>query len=322
MPTSSKAAGAVFQKIHLLYNPASGAGRFRLERMEQAARILAPLGGAITLEATTRAGGGGEQARRAIAAGADLVLACGGDGTSLDVLQGVVGTDACFGVLPFGTANVLAGDLGLPADPLRAARRLLEYRPRPIALGVLEREQAEPLYFTVAAGAGAHALLIANSTRREKSRAGFAAYYLSGFKLLFRHDYDRFTVELTLPDGTARREVVWEAVAMRVSSFGRFLSRWRPGSSLTSPHLQIVLLRESSRLRLILYVARAICGLANRSVNDPQAQFEMLPVRSVRFPADDAPRISQADGESLKGVLRSMRVADHSLRMLMPPKKS
>ena len=65
----------------------------------------------------------GEQARQAIAGGCDTVIACGGDGTAHDVLQGMVGSDAALGIIPLGTANALAHDLRLPLSPAGAAQR-------------------------------------------------------------------------------------------------------------------------------------------------------------------------------------------------------
>ena len=60
--------------------------------------------------------------RAAVARGCDTVFACGGDGTIQDVAQGLVGSSAALAILPLGTANVLAHDLGIPRDAAAAAR--------------------------------------------------------------------------------------------------------------------------------------------------------------------------------------------------------
>ena len=63
----------------------------------------------------------GAQAQDAVRRGCDTVLACGGDGTAHEVMQSLVGGSAALGVIPMGTANALATDLGLPASPVKAA---------------------------------------------------------------------------------------------------------------------------------------------------------------------------------------------------------
>jgi YegS/Rv2252/BmrU family lipid kinase len=308
-----------FHQAVLIYNPVSGGGAIRRGHLPQILEALSPLADEILVEPTRAAGSAGEQVREALAKGCDLILACGGDGTAFDVLQGVTGTNAVLGVLPFGTANVLASDLGLPQNPLLAARKLATYQPRRVPVGRIVAPNGQSRYFTVAAGAGLHAHLIAKAGVREKGRKGFLAYYISGIRMIFANHFQLFEVEITHPDGSFLRQRVWETVAMRVSSFGRFLRLWRPGSSLESPYLQLVLLRESSRWRLGLYVLQAVLGLANKN-SDVQANFEILSASQVVFRALPGETVrAQADGELLGSLPERMEVVPGALNLLMPP---
>ncbi len=79
-------------------------------------------------------GGATSYAHQAVQAGFDTILACGGDGTVHEILQVLVGTTVALGVIPFGTANALAADLGLTAKPAEIARVLLEAVPTRIPL--------------------------------------------------------------------------------------------------------------------------------------------------------------------------------------------
>lgn len=81
------------------------------------------------------AGEGSELARRAAAGGATLVVAAGGDGTVNSVAAGLAGTGVAMGILPLGTANDLARELGIPRDLDAAAQRLVEGTPRSVDLG-------------------------------------------------------------------------------------------------------------------------------------------------------------------------------------------
>ena len=108
------------RKAFLLYNPLSGRRHLRrVADVEAALDVLRDAGVEATLEPTRGQAEAPEQARQAIAGGCDTILACGGDGTVHDVLQGMVGSDAALGVIPLGTANALAHDLRIPFPPWR-----------------------------------------------------------------------------------------------------------------------------------------------------------------------------------------------------------
>ncbi len=81
-----------------------------------------------------------DNARCAVAAGSDSVFACGGDGTIHDVIQGLAGTPVALAILPFGTANALAHDIGLPLRPSAAAQAAVDGKVRRIHLGRIEYE--------------------------------------------------------------------------------------------------------------------------------------------------------------------------------------
>src|SRR5208283_4251374 len=118
----------------------------------------------------------------AIEAGCDAVFACGGDGTVFETLQGVAGSTAMMGVIPLGTGNVLAHDLGLAARPERAAAQILDFAPQTIALGRIQTV-GRSRFFTVAAGVGVHAELLYRANARAKQRGGYLAYYTHGARL-------------------------------------------------------------------------------------------------------------------------------------------
>ena len=122
-----------------------------------------------------------DQVQHAVSSGCDTILACGGDGTINDILQGMVGTNAALGIIPLGTANALGHDLGLPRAAGPAASAALAATPRRIAVGKIEYQhrsgQRSSRYFTVAAGIGVDAHLFYQLNPAMKSRTGMAAYY-------------------------------------------------------------------------------------------------------------------------------------------------
>ena len=103
----------------LIYNPASGQKRERrAEHVSRAAQVLRAAGVDVETCATLDAGSAIRQTQQAVVEGFDTIIACGGDGTVNEVLNGLmlVGAGATLGVIPLGSGNLLATDLRLPVS--------------------------------------------------------------------------------------------------------------------------------------------------------------------------------------------------------------
>jgi diacylglycerol kinase family enzyme len=172
---------------------------------------------------------------------------------------------------------------------------------------------------------GVHAELIYGATALLKQHGGFAAYYIAGLSLLVSHDFTPFSAEITLPDGSRRREELLELVGMRVSSFGKWLSRWRPGGALDHDYLQLITLKPSRRLAMIRYVISAIFRGAGPDSKSRSARVEFVRALCVRFRViDTSPTArlrAQADGELLNGMPGEMSIVPRALTLLMPPSR-
>ena len=120
-----------------------------------------------------------KRARRALAAGADIVFVWGGDGMVQRCVDAITGTDAALAILPAGTANLLATNLTIPADITEAVRVGLHGERHMIDTGTVNGE-----HFAVMAGAGFDALMISGASRRLKNRIGRLAYLYSGTQSL------------------------------------------------------------------------------------------------------------------------------------------
>jgi diacylglycerol kinase family enzyme len=312
-----------FQKALLLFNPVSGARlEARAATVRRVADIFRRAGVEVVIESTKARGSAGGQARAAVDAGCDAVFACGGDGTVFDALQGMAESKAMMGVIPLGTGNVLAHDLGLTGRPERAAARILGFTPHTISLGCIQ-SGGRSRYFTVAAGVGVHAELLYRANARAKQRGGYLTYYSQGARLLFRHRFVSFPLEITTNKGAIINTTALEVVAMRVRSFGGPLRHWRPGSSLLSPDLRLVLLRNPSRAHLLRYTMQALTGLAPYDELDtPDADFSFVSAQAVTCHAPTARagqlRV-QADGEVLGPMPTQISIIPQALTLLLPP---
>jgi diacylglycerol kinase (ATP) len=118
-------------------------------------------------------------ARQAVEEGADLVFVWGGDGTVQRCIDAIAGTSTPIAILPAGTANLLATNLGIPQDMVKAIEIGLNGVRRPIDTGTINGE-----HFAVMAGAGLDALMIRDADAGLKDRVGRAAYLWTGARNL------------------------------------------------------------------------------------------------------------------------------------------
>ncbi|MDQ2814490.1 MAG: NAD(+)/NADH kinase [Actinomycetota bacterium] len=150
----------------------------------------------VWLETTPEDPGQG-QARAAAEGGADLVLACGGDGTVTAVAAGLAGSGIPLAVIPLGTGNLLARNLGLPIDLGEALTVALTGRDRQLDAGL-----ANGSLFLTMAGLGLDAKMLAGASEQVKKRFGWGAYVAAAL----RHLRDRpMRVRLRADSGPPER---------------------------------------------------------------------------------------------------------------------
>jgi diacylglycerol kinase (ATP) len=308
------------RKALLLYNPLSGRrhGR-RVDEVECARAVLQAGGVDATSAATAGPSDAAEQAKQAIRDGCDTVFACGGDGTVHDVVQGLVGSDAALGVIPLGTANSLANDLGLPLSPKGAARAALTAQPRRIAVGRVACQdlngEKNTRYFTVTAGVGMDAHLFYKMSPLAKRRLGMAAYYVKATRLWLTHKIENFAVDFDAETG--RSEEVGQLLAVRIRNFGRVLRELAPGASLDRDDLRLVLFHTRSRAAYLRYVLRGLLGQTWQVPGIELVHSSCVQCRSIE--AEASSRIFvEADGELLGTLPAEISVVPDALTILAP----
>jgi len=118
------------------------------------------------------------RAKSAVKTGTDVVVAVGGDGAVLQIVQVLAGKPVALGIIPMGTGNLLAGNLGIPGDTGQAAEVLVSGDHRQIDIGQL-RVHGKRELFTVACGVGFDAEVMKHTSKRAKLRWGKLAYVAS-----------------------------------------------------------------------------------------------------------------------------------------------
>lgn len=304
------------QTATLIYNPIAGRKPARRElQIQQASAALSENGIEVQLARTTGPGCATELARAAIAAGAEMVLVCGGDGTIHEVLNGVCPSRIPLGILPGGTANIVANELGLPHDPAAAARALPKWKARRIAVGLASGRSHLPgangdfvsRYFLSVAGLGFDAYIVHRLSFRFKMSLGVAAYVIEGLRQLMHYSFPRIQCQA---DGQ-KFEATFALVQRTRLYAGWFATA--PKQSLSEPQFSLSLFQSRRRLRYLAYGAAV---LAQRQLHDVSrmtafaASFEAVdPAAKVFF---------ELDGE-LAGILpATLSVVPDALTLLMP----
>lgn len=247
-------------------------------------------------------------ARECIARGADLIVVAGGDGTINEVVNGMAHSDIPIGVLPGGTANVLAVELGLGCKLEPAAQTLAQSVPERISLGLLRTASQEPRYFALMTGAGLDAHIVYNVSARLKSAMGKAAYWVGGIIHGMRI-LPEFTAEVN-----GREYRASFALVTRVRNYGGDLEIARR-ISLLDDDFEVVLFQGVNPLRYMKYLAAVMLGTAERLKG-----VTVLRAECVKFLLPEDRRIYvQIDGEFAGPLPATVEIVPHALTLLVPP---
>ena len=192
----------------IVYNPKGGAAIWRW-RLDAAIRELQS-GGAKTALVATNRNDMIEPVRRALAAnpGVTEIVACGGDGTVAACVAALDGRDIPVAIIPTGTTNVLAFELGLPSHPVAAARVLAG----PTRRVPFRTWEVNGLMMLLQLGVGFDGKLLHTTPRGVKRALGFIGVSMSAFRTGVTYDYPEMRVTGELEDGTQRTDVVTSAM--------------------------------------------------------------------------------------------------------------
>jgi diacylglycerol kinase (ATP) len=291
----SQASGP--RRLLVIYNPTAGWRRRR--RLERTLDRLRRLGCAIELKATSARGDAEAIARAADPRRFDLVVAAGGDGTINEVINGLAGSGLPLALLPLGTANVLAAEIGLAGSVRRIAEAISSGRPRRVHLG-----QANGRRFAMMAGVGFDAHVVRRVDPRLKRALGQLAYVLTALGEFIAYRPIWYEVEI---DGKLHRAAT-VIVAKGHFYGGRFTVARE--ARLEEPRLLVALFERGGRWHGVRFAAALLLGRLDRL-----ADFRVLPALrvEVRGPAGEP---VQCDGDFTTALPLTVALAEDQLALV------
>jgi YegS/Rv2252/BmrU family lipid kinase len=291
------------RRLLIIFNPAAG-----WRRRRRLAPVLAQLrahGCALVLRETQAAGDAERFAAEVDPAEFDLVVVAGGDGTVNETINGLARSGLPLALIPLGTANVLAAEIGLQTNPAAVARCVAFGQPRPIALGVANGRR-----FILMAGAGFDANVVAGVSVPMKRWLGKGAYILSTLRQLLVFHFSRYEVRT---DNTVHHAAS-VIVANARHYAGRFLCA--PQASLESDTLQVCLFARSGRLAAMGYSLAPITGRL-----PGLASYRVIEARRIEIRGRPGEPL-QGDGDVIGQLDVAIEVLPKALDLIYPPTTS
>ena len=241
--------------IFLINNPEAKKSSER--KIMLASRFLELRGYKVEVFFTTHRGHAENIARKALDKSPSLIIAAGGDGTFNEVINGIAGSEAPMAILPLGTTNVLAKELGIPENVEGAMEIAVGRTPKPVSLGKIVITRHSSLvtrHFCLMAGIGFDGEAVFGINEAFKKFSGKGAYIYNGIKTLCRFDPGELTFDV---DGKSYSG--FSAIVGKASRYGGNF-RVTPDARLTDPALYICIFKGKKRLDIFRYVVGVATG--------------------------------------------------------------
>jgi YegS/Rv2252/BmrU family lipid kinase len=292
-------------RVYVVLNPVAGHAQADVVR-QKLARHLGTAGIAYHVYQTTGQERIADVVRSATQERFDTFVAAGGDGTVSGLVDALVHTGSPLGIIPVGTGNALARELGIPLD-LEGALRLLAGTHATTHIDV---GQVGDCYFTLNASIGVSASTMRDTDSREKRRLGLLAYLWSGVKVLSGAQPHRFEVRV---DGRPYRWKASEVMVANAGAIGEPMVQWRPNIRMDDGRLDLCVLYARNALD---YVLLAWTLLRRGRRRDPRLRCLQVK-RSVRVDAPEA-MLVQADGEIVGKTPVQISVVPRAVQVIVP----
>jgi diacylglycerol kinase family enzyme len=287
----------------VIFNPV--AGRRRAAALWRVLDVLVENGVKVEVAETQFAGHATELARAAAQAGRGLVVAAGGDGTAAEVASGLLGSETMLGIIPLGTANVLAKEYRLPTAP-RAVANALAYRRTQLLWPGLAAFPGREQVFVQMVGLGFDGAVVHGVQPLMKRVIGRGAYVWQSVWEAVAYKFPRVRLAIDGKDFQAASVVV---------SKGRFYGgpfMLAPNAASTEPGFQVALFERPGTLPALMSGAALPFGLLPHCPG-----VRVVAGSDIRFFCNDGPIRTQSDGDAVVGTPASVVDAAGPIRLVV-----
>lgn len=291
----------------LIFNPRTGRySKQRLPALEEICAELQTAGLDVKTIDTSAPGHATSIAREAAKTGVGTVIVSGGDGTINEALQGLVGSKIRLAILPRGTANVLARELGMPVDNREVATLIARGSTRSVHLGcATDDATGSKRYFVLMAGIGLDASVVQRVRPELKRRFGKAAFWISGLSHLADWQPTPFNIEVEGKTYAATFVTIGKA-----AGYGGDLAV-TPRAKLDRPEFEICIIESQSRLRYLHLLSYAL-----RSGIPPHKKGVHFLQATRAHATGDAP--VQVDGEVIGKLPMTFTIVPETIDIIVP----
>jgi len=290
-------------KVAIIANPIAGSGR-AYRSIQNYVRQRRKSDWEVEILTTRSRNHAGLLAQELLRRPPDLLAICGGDGTINEVASRVSNPPFPIAILPAGTANVVARELGLPLNPIKALEIGLKRAIRRVDLGELDSEPRRRFLFV--AGIGFDAYVVSSVTPGLKAKLGMAAYAVAVVRCLQSYSFAEFQVVVDNRTFNATSCLVSNA-----RSYGGGLL-FSPGANMSDGLLDILILQGSSRFALARFLFQAW-----RGIPETHNWVHRLQARSLRIEGP-AGVLVQADGELVEGLPIEISLEPSAFPLVIP----
>lgn len=287
------------RRLLIIRNPTAGQRRARHYR--RALGLLEVAGCTVTVAETAAPGDAVRIARGADESSFDAVVAAGGDGTINEVVNGLAGRALPLGVIPLGTANVLAHEIGVGSDIARAVETILSGRRQPVAAA-----NAGGRYCCLMVSAGYDARAITRVRPALKRLIGQGAYYVAGFREWLAAPERMIVVEIDGKPCEAASVIVMNG---RLYG-GKFTCA--PDADMREPLLYVVLLTRTGRWNVMRYGLALVTNRLHRL-----SDVRIVPATRVRILAPEG-EPCQSDGDLIGKAPLDIAIQANAVEILFP----
>lgn len=290
----------LFKHVEVIVNPAAGQGHPILRTLNTAFR---PVGIDWEIAITKEDGDAYRLARQARSAGADLVVACGGDGLVGEVANALVGSDMPMAILPAGTMNVMSVDLGIPSDITAACQVIAN---EDSVIRAIDMGQMGDRFFLLRVSTGFEAERVKGATRELKDRFGPLAYIISALQQrpVAAH------YSLTLDGERVERDGLTCVIANSGNVGLPGISLFE-GIDVSDGLLDVIFVHTFDLARLFAFGEQADSRESNARL------VERWQVRDVTV-VTDPPQAVQGDGEVWGEIAITAHVLPQAVRVVVP----